>query len=80
MTRTTFYTCRGCDHEFEIEVEATPPIPAKLDGLPENCYPAEGGEFCVLSPTWCPLCQTPVDEDKAVEEFWAKLDSEGDDD
>jgi hypothetical protein len=35
------------DEELEINVEfdATPYIPAKTYGLPENCYPAEGGEI-----------------------------------
>jgi len=29
----------------KVRVHVTPLIPAKTDGPPENCYPAEGGEI-----------------------------------
>jgi hypothetical protein len=32
------------EYEFEITFTVSPFVPAKLWGLPENCYPAEGGE------------------------------------
>jgi hypothetical protein len=31
--------------EFEIEAVATPVIPGRYTGKPENCYPDEGGEL-----------------------------------
>jgi hypothetical protein len=30
---------------FNVRAHATPIIPAKTDGPPESCYPAEGGEI-----------------------------------
>ena len=30
---------------FQVKAHATPLIPAKTDGPPESCYPAEGGEL-----------------------------------
>jgi hypothetical protein len=30
---------------FKVRVHATPLIPAKTDGPPEICYPAEGGDI-----------------------------------
>ncbi len=35
--------------DFEAEVDCTPYCPAKITGLPENCYPEEGGEIDVIS-------------------------------
>jgi hypothetical protein len=34
----------GEELEINVEFDATPIVPAQLYGLPENCYPAEGGE------------------------------------
>lgn len=31
--------------EFNISVDWSPIIPAKIYGLPENCHPAEGGDI-----------------------------------
>lgn len=39
--KKTFYIG---DVEFEVEFNASPYVPAKISGPPENCYPAEGGE------------------------------------
>lgn len=34
------------DRTFEIEVDSfSPYVPAKLNGLPEDCYPEEGEEL-----------------------------------
>jgi hypothetical protein len=30
---------------FKVRAHVTPIIPAKTDGPPESCYPAEGGEI-----------------------------------
>lgn len=77
MTRTTFYTCKNCDHEFELEVEATPPTPARTYGPPENCEPAFEGEFCIISGGACPKCETEVDEANAEDEFWENIADNG---
>ena len=37
------------DVEFEVEFNASPYIPAKISGPPENCHPAEGGEVEIES-------------------------------
>lgn len=75
-----FYTCAICDHEYELEIEATPPIPAQISGPPESCYPAEGGEFDIISGDKCPKCNTETDVEKAAESFWEKLEAQRYDD
>lgn len=30
---------------FELDVTYSPYVPAKIDALPEDCYPDEGGEL-----------------------------------
>lgn len=59
---TITYTCRQCEHEFEIVVSHY--VPAKLWGPPENCHPAEGGEPDV---TECPECGAEVDMEKVAD-------------
>lgn len=59
---TLFYTCKKCEHEFEVEI--TPFVPAKTWGPPESCYPAEGGE---CDPTECPKCDAPVNQEEIAE-------------
>lgn len=34
---------------LDVEYTGTPFIPAKTDGPPEDCYPAEGGEALVVA-------------------------------
>lgn len=72
---TTFYTCRNpdCDNEFELSVEYSLPIPAQISGPPENCYPAEGGEFEIVGNDECPKCKTKVDQGQAADKLWDKL-------
>jgi hypothetical protein len=38
-------------YEVEVDWDFTPEVPAKLFGLPEDCYPAEGGELnqCIVA-------------------------------
>lgn len=67
-TSSNNYRCRNCDHEFEIEFELTPLIPAMTYGPPENCSPEEGGDFTLISPEECPECKTPVNQDIANQE------------
>ena len=38
--------------EIEVTAELSPYIPAFTTGLPENCYPAEGGEIKELDCTY----------------------------
>ena len=59
---TITYNCRECDHEFEISV--TPIREARTCGRPEDCYPAEGGEF---EPGACPECGWEVDDERVAE-------------
>lgn len=40
FTRTVFYS----DVELTVNFWATKPVPARIYGPPEDCYPAEGGE------------------------------------
>ena len=35
--------------DLEIEYDGTPFVPARISGLPEDCYPAEGGEADILA-------------------------------
>jgi hypothetical protein len=77
------YICRNqdCEHEFELQIEYSPIIPAQTYGPPENCYPEEGGDFDILSPDACPKCGTAIDSEKAAEDFFEKLaDARYDDD
>lgn len=39
------------DTPFDVEFEATPLVPAKTYGPPENCHPAEGGEVDITEVT-----------------------------
>ena len=41
FTRTVFYA----DVELTVNFYASKPVPARLYGPPEDCYPAEGGEI-----------------------------------
>ena len=41
FTLTVFYA----DVELTVHFFATKPVPARLYGHPEDCYPAEGGEI-----------------------------------
>lgn len=41
FTRTVYYA----DVELTVNFFATKPVPARLYGPPEDCYPAEGGEI-----------------------------------
>ena len=46
MARTYYHTFyRKDDVVVEVEFEATPYDPGNTYGLPENCYPPEGGEI-----------------------------------
>ena len=56
-THSIPYTCKSCDHEFNVEVE--PIRPARLFGPPENCHPSEGGDY---EPSECPECGHDLDE------------------
>ena len=53
QVETTFYVERdGKEYELTIKGYAEPLVPGKTHGLPENCYPAEGGygeleEVCI---------------------------------
>jgi len=57
-----FYTCKKCEHEFEVDI--TPFVPAQTYGPPEYCYPAEGGE---CDPTECPKCNALIDQEEVSE-------------
>lgn len=50
-TRTAFAVRDDGETEIEVEYTATPFIPAQTYGLPEDCYPAEGGEV-EISRAW----------------------------
>ena len=39
----------GLEIEVEVTYNYTPYLPAYTGGLPEDCYPAEGGEMEVIS-------------------------------
>lgn len=73
--RKMFYTCRNedCEHEWELEIEYTNPVPAYISGPPEICYPAEGGDFDIISDPVCPKCAVTVDLEYAQEKFWDTL-------
>lgn len=58
-------SCPSCDKEIEVEIE--PYIPARTYGLPEDCYPAEGG---TIEPEHCPLCDDKLDTGLVYKE-WA---------
>lgn len=75
MKGTVDYTCKkeGCEHKFELDIYYTPIIPAQVSGPPENCYPEEGGDFELEGLTECPKCNTPVEEDKARDDFYEKI-------
>lgn len=76
--KTTFdwrCTNEDCEHEFELTVEYSTPVPAKTWGPPENCYPAEGGEFQIIGEETCPKCGTKVDEEKVSEKFFDQLET-----
>jgi hypothetical protein len=62
MTHNT--TCHTCNHEFKVEIE--PYIPARTHGLPEDCYPAEGG---TVEPNYCPHCDAKLPADKIYKEW-----------
>lgn len=70
-----YYTCRNedCEHETELSVYYTPIVPAQTYGLPENCYPEEGGDF-EIDQEVCPKCGTPIDFEKARESFFEQQD------
>ena len=73
MTKTIFTICRECDHEWSLEIEFTHPVAAKLYGPPENCYPAEGGDFEILGDIVCPKCNHQIDTDIIENRFWDSL-------
>lgn len=68
------YTCPECDAETELDVE--PIIPAKIYGPPENCYPAEGGDF---TPTECAECGAEIRPETVCDLYEAKVRSDRDD-
>lgn len=59
---TINYTCKACEHEFEISVSTY--HPAKTYGPPERCRPAEGGEPDISE---CPKCGAEVDDDQVAD-------------
>lgn len=57
-------TCPNEDCEADIPVEEVAPYdPGVLSGLPEQCYPPEGGE--VEGPDKCHICGTEL-----TDKFW----------
>lgn len=60
-TRTIFLRCETCDAEVAVECQGTPDIPANISGPPESSYPAEDGEFEIISGGTC-SCGRKVDE------------------
>lgn len=71
MPKDTFdYCCKNCDHEFTLDIEYTPYIPAQTYGPPENCYPEEGGDFDIIKNDHCPKCDSKVDNDSVKTEFF----------
>ena len=81
--------CGENDELFTFVYEVEPYVPAKLYGLPENCYPAEGGYATVIAVRRADGSELPSDSWKAagidikeieerIYEKWA--DDQGDDD
>lgn len=64
------YACKNCGHQWEMEVHATPIIPAVTWGPQDSCSPQEGGDFEIISGGACEKCGTEVDEGKATEQFF----------
>lgn len=73
-----------CGGGVEVEVEVDWGYPAKLDGLPENCYPGEGISYSIIDGGTCEACEgrmtvdeadtiemafTPQQRDAAIEEL-----------
>lgn len=89
--RTRYWTALRDDGETEIEVEytATPVIPARTYGLPEDCYPAEGGEVDIVCAWYVPdptgaatavECElTDAEAERIATEIAEKLPEEDDD-
>lgn len=67
------YTCRYCEHEFEVEVEYSPPVPGRLFGPPEICYPPESESFELISPLTCPECEKDVSERHCHDHYLEKI-------
>lgn len=61
MPRVSFTMPFGEDNELYIEADVSPIVPAYTSGLPEDCYPAEGGEVEV---NVCDIVWTPKGADK----------------
>lgn len=51
-----YFACKSCGEVVKIEVSEGDT--GKVDGPPESCYPAYGGEY---SDTVCRLCGAPFD-------------------
>ena len=63
---TTFrWICPTCEDATTVKV--WPVIPAKIAGPPEDCYPAEGGEY---EPTECQHCGQPISDSEAHSLAW----------
>lgn len=73
---TINYNCKCCDAEFEVEVEATPYVPAQIYGPPESCYPAEGGEIELTDTGACPTCGEEVSMSSVQDIVLSKLEQE----
>jgi hypothetical protein len=71
---TFFFECPAC--EKETEITAYEIIPARVWGPPEDCYPAEGGEF---EPEECQHCGHKFDGDKVTDKASDVAQSRADD-
>lgn len=83
MRTTITMTVDTADGEGEVEVTGTvePLVRGRTHGLPENCYPDEGGEVEVETATLDgkPYELTPAQEERAKELLAEAVEDEGSD-
>jgi len=59
---TIKYQCPNCNHVQRVD--CYPPVPAKVSGPPEDCYPGEGR---FIDHDCCDKCDQKFDEDNVFE-------------